>query len=59
MNRGFLDEKLTRVVLTREDAFEEFLANVRNARDDDVLERLFDWRNPSQMRPASMLRNRE
>ncbi len=24
MNRGFLDEKLTRVVLSREDAFEEF-----------------------------------
>lgn len=43
----------------REDAFEEFLSNARNARDDDLLERLFDWRNPSQMRPASILRNRD
>lgn len=43
----------------REDVFESFAAHAREEGDEDVLERLSDWRNPSAVRPASLLRNRE
>jgi hypothetical protein len=43
----------------REDVFEAFVARAREEGDDDLLARLADWRNPSAVRPASLLRNRE
>jgi hypothetical protein len=46
-------------VYVREDVFEAFLARAREAEDDTLTERLADWRNPSAVRPASLLRNRE
>ena len=42
----------------REDVWEALAAGARAAQDDDLLDRIADWRNPSQMRPASLLRNR-
>jgi hypothetical protein len=42
----------------REDVWEALAAGARAAQDDDLLDRITDWRNPSQMRPASLLRNR-
>ncbi|WP_224363007.1 hypothetical protein [Hyalangium versicolor] len=43
----------------REDVFEAFLARVKEEGDEELIERLRDWRNPSQIRPVSMLRNRD
>jgi hypothetical protein len=45
-------------VYVREDYFEAFLARVRAEGDEELLERLTDWHNPSVVRPASLLRNR-
>ncbi len=43
----------------REDVFEAFLARAKQEGDEELLERLSDWRNPSRVRPASLLRNRD
>jgi hypothetical protein len=45
-------------VYVREDYFEAFLARVRAEGDEELLDRLTDWHNPSVVRPASLLRNR-
>jgi len=42
----------------REDVWEAFVARAQAEGDDDLRERLRDWRNPSRARPASLLRNR-
>jgi len=42
----------------REDVWEALAAGARAAQADDLLDRIADWRNTSQMRPASLLRNR-
>ena len=44
-------------VYVREDVFEAFRAEARAQGDEDLLERLADWRNPSVVRPAALLRN--
>jgi hypothetical protein len=46
-------------VYVREDVFESFLAHARAEGDEELLERLADWHNPSAVRPASLLRNRD
>ena len=46
-------------VYVREDVYEAFLARAREEGDEDLAERLADWRNPSAVRPASLLRNRD
>ncbi|QRO02096.1 hypothetical protein JRI60_25340 [Archangium violaceum] len=46
-------------VYVREDFFEAFLARVREEGDEELLDRLADWHNPSAVRPASLLRNRD
>jgi hypothetical protein len=48
-----------RLGLHREDVFEAFLARAREEGDEDLAERLADWHNPSAVRPASLLRNRD
>jgi hypothetical protein len=45
-------------VYVREDVWEALVAGARAAGDEDVLARIADWRNPTAVRPASMLRNR-
>ncbi len=45
-------------VYVREDVYESFLAHAREEGDEELLERLADWHNPSAVRPASLLRNR-
>jgi hypothetical protein len=42
----------------REDVWDAFVARAEAEGDDDLRERLRDWRNPSKVRPASLLRNR-
>ena len=42
----------------REDLWETFLERALAEGDDDLQDRLTDWRNPRRVRPASMLRNR-
>jgi len=42
----------------REDVWEALTAGALAARDADLLDRIADWRNPSQVRPPSLLRNR-
>lgn len=42
----------------REDVWEAFVARARQSGDDDLVSRIDDWRNPSKVRPASLLRNR-
>jgi hypothetical protein len=42
----------------REDVWEVFVSRAQVEGDDDLRERLSDWRNPSRVRPASLLRNR-
>jgi DNA polymerase len=44
MNRGFLDEKMIRVVLSREDAFEEFRDAARGLIGAEVAPRDVTWR---------------
>ncbi|MFL5353157.1 hypothetical protein [Archangium sp.] len=46
-------------VYVREDVYEAFLARAREEGDEDLAERLADWRNPSAVRPESLLRNRD
>jgi hypothetical protein len=41
----------------REDVWESFVARARAEGDDDLAERLADWRNPSAVRPRSLARN--
>ena len=43
----------------REDAWESFVARARAEGDDDLTERLADWRNPSAIRPRSLARNHD
>jgi hypothetical protein len=46
-------------VYVREDYFEAFLVRVRAEGDEELLDRLTDWHNPSAVRPASLLRNHD
>jgi hypothetical protein len=41
----------------REDVWEAFVARARAEGDDDLAERLDDWRNPGRVRPRSLARN--
>lgn len=45
-------------VYVREDVWEAFAAQARVHGDDELRDRLEDWRNPSRVRPRSLLRNR-
>ena len=44
-------------VYVREDVFEAFRAEARAQGDEELLERLADWHNPSEVRPEALLRN--
>ena len=46
------------VVYVREDVWEQFVERARADPDDDLVARLGDWRNPGQVRPRSLLRNK-
>lgn len=45
-------------VYVREDVYEAFRTRALAEGDEDLAARLADWRNPSAVRPASLLRNR-
>jgi hypothetical protein len=42
----------------REDVWEALVQGARAAGDDELLERIADWRNPSAVRSSALVRNR-